>query len=159
MSDKFLYPRRFGEVFQMAEDFPGTLAQQEACRLALVWPYRSPQHQLSRKIDRRVNSLGRSYVVLAFVDIAPWLGRGYANAILLSDLLHPAYLEPILRHELGHTYDQLDLLTQEDKVWFMARHSPEDRDWRNFAEAWADTFRDWLTDPYDLELTARLLRP
>lgn len=160
---RFINPRRFSEVFQASEDWPGTLGQQVAVREALGVEFGSDQHKLLQKVDRDVNrrnpvsSGGLTYLPIAFVDLDV-LGRGFATGILLRDILTPTAVGGILLHELGHSYDQLDLLTQEDKNWFMAQMSDTDRDWRHHDETFADAFRDWWRGVGWQNMTNRLLR-
>lgn len=141
----------------MSEDWPGSLEQQSAVREALKVEFGSPQHKLLQKVDREVNRRGQHYLPVAFVDL-PWLGRGFATGILLRDILNPVALGGILQHEFGHTYEQLDLLTQDDKTWFMGEMSTSDRDWTHFAETFADAFRDWFRGISWQTLTPRLIR-
>lgn len=160
MPDKFIQPRRFSEIFQMAEDWPGTLGQQVAVREALAVEFGSNQHKLLQKVDRWINrpQWGQTHIPIAFVDLDGILGRGFANGILLSQLLKPAYIDNVVLHEFGHTYERLDLLTDEDRLWFMAELSWGEPDWRLHWEAFADAFRDvWLGVGWT-QLWSRLLR-
>ena len=146
-----IYPRRFGEVWQMSADWFGTTTQQEAVRAALSPEFGTAFHRVTQKIDRKVNQSGRSYLTVAFAPLPGWLlGHAGATGILLSELLTDlAIISAIVRHEMGHVYDQLDLLTQDDKFWFMDRISDHhDGNWMaEYQETWADAFRDWIVDP------------
>lgn len=154
----FLYPRRFSEMWQIAQDWPGTLDQQRAVRDALAVEFGSPQHRVLQKMDRDINLRSRHYLPIGFNDLPPgFLAHAGATGIVLSKLLHPNYLADIVRHETGHVYEQLDLLTQTDKFWYMEQVSPTDRDWRHFTEAFADSFRDWWKGVGWDSLTAILL--
>ena len=162
----FLQPRRFAELWQMSEDWPGTLEQQQAVRDALTPIFGTNVHRLAQKMDRWINRPGseRHFLPIAFVDIAPYLGLGFATGILLSHhlLTAPGIIAGIVRHETGHVYDQLGLLTQEDKFWFMDLVSGHhDGNWRQeYQETWADAFRDWWASDGHAwpELTPILLR-
>lgn len=155
---RFVNPRRFSEIWQMSEDWPGTLGQQVAVREALHVEFGSNQHKLLQKVDREVNRRGRSYLPIAFAEVPPgWLGFAGATGIVLSELLVPAGIGGVVQHEFGHVYDQL-FFEQEDRDWFIAQMSTEDRDWRHFSETFADAFRDWWRGVGWQQMTNRLLR-
>ena len=69
----------------------------------------------------------------------------------------------IVRHETGHVYEQLNLLTQEDKFYVMDLISGHHNgNWaREYDETFADMFRDWWASDGEVwpELTPILLRP
>lgn len=162
----FIQPRRFGEMWQMAEDFPGTLGQQQAVRNALTPVYGTPFHQVTQKMDRWINAAvpSRSYLPVAFQDLGEWfLGRGGYFGISLSFHLNDAtIIENQALHEMGHVYDQLGLLSQEDKWWFMDKISGNHNgSWpHEYQETWAEAFRMWASSDAQVwpDLTAVLLR-
>lgn len=158
MAKPIINPRRFSEVFQMSEDWPGTIGQQAAVREALAVEFKSDQHKLLQKVDRAVNERERHYLPIAFAHTGGMLAFAGASGIVLSELLTPQAAGWIVQHEFGHTYEQLDLLTQDDKTWFMSQMSDTDRDWRHHSETFADAFRDWWRGVGWGVLTNRLLR-
>lgn len=143
----------------MSSDLPGTLDQQKAVRDALAVEFGSRQHQMLQKLDRRINEKpypDRSYLPIFFTDTRPFLAHAGATGIVLSEMLHPNFIADILRHEVGHVYESLNLLSQADKFWFMEQLSPTDRDFSHFREAFCDAFRDWWNGGWD-SLTPILL--
>lgn len=159
----FINPRRFGELWQMAQDWPGTTAQQQAVRDALTPTFGSNVHRLAQKMDREVNRRSRHFLPIAFVNIDPYLGLGFATGILLSEHLStaPGIIAGIVRHETGHVYDQLGLWTQDDRLWFMDRISGQVGNWaKEYQETFADAFRDWWASNGEKwpDMTSRLLR-
>lgn len=142
----------------MSEDWPGTLAQQVAVREAFKVEFGSPQHKLLQKVDRRVNAGARHYLPIAFAYTGGQLAFAGASGIVLSELLTPAAAGWVVQHEFGHTYEQLDLVTQDDRTWFMGQMSATDLDWRHHSETFADAFRDWWRGVGWVQMTSRLLR-
>lgn len=135
-------------MWQASEDWPGSLNQQQAVRDALIPTFGSKFHRLTQRMDRWINRPGysRHFVPIAFVEL-PFLAQAFASGILLSTYLtDPTVIRNIVRHEAGHVYDQLDLLTQADKLWFMDQISGHHNgNWRDeYQETWADAFRDWI---------------
>lgn len=153
--------RRFGECWELNQDWPGSDDQGRAVREALTPLYDSKFHQLTRRVDTEINRRGRHYLPVAFVPLNV-LGLGFATGILLSDKLStaPGIISGIVRHEFGHVYDQLDLLDQEQKQWFQRMISGQVGNWATeYQETWADAFRDWIASDGELwpELTPILL--
>lgn len=155
---KFVNPRRFSECFQASEDWPGTLGQQVAVREALHVEFGTNQHKLLQKVDKRINERERHYLPIAFTYTGGLLAFAGASGIVLSELLTPQSAGWIVPHEFAHSYEQLDLLTQDDKTWFMAQMSAEDRDWTHHTETFADAFRDWWRGVGWQNMTNRLLK-
>lgn len=161
---RFVNPRRFSEVFQASEDWPGTLGQQVAVREALHVEHGSNQHKWLQKLDREVNrrnpvgSGGLTFLPVAFADTGPYLAFAGATGVVMSYRLTVEAAGWIVPHEVAHCYEQLDLLTQDDKTWFMSQMSDTDRDWTHHTETFADAFRDWWRGVGWNVMTNRLLR-
>lgn len=159
----FVHPRRFGEMWQMNEDWPGTIQQQMAVRAALTPVYGTNFHRLTQKMDRYINEQGRSYLPVAFFDLGDnFLGRGNNAGLILShNLKDPTIIARWARHEMGHVYDQLGILSQDDKFFFMEEISGHHNgNWPNeYQETWAEAFREWVESDGERwnPLTVRLL--
>jgi hypothetical protein len=60
------------------------------------------------------------YVRIEVKPMSGYQGIAGSNAIALSDqVVHSAYMYPLIRHEYGHLWDNNDFITQEDRQWFM----------------------------------------
>lgn len=156
----FLYPRRFAEVWQMSEDWPGTLSQQDSVRRALAFPHGSDGHKLLKRLDRHVNDAGRSYLPIGFMDTEPRLAIAGAAGINLSEnLKDPAIIAYWVHHEIFHVIDERDMITWDFRYWFMDQISGHHKgSWSHeYKETFADAGRDWLTGQRWFLLGPRLL--
>lgn len=161
----FILPRRFSEVFQISQDYPGTLAQQQAVRDALALEYGTPMHRLVKRLDQSTNSVWkRSYLVISFMPQDMFgdpnrIAIAGVSGVSLSENLAPSALRDIVRHEVMHIVDK-QLLTPADRLWFMqqAGIDPNINTWNhNVQEMWAEAGRAWLDGTGWQELTGILL--
>lgn len=160
----FLLPRRFAEVFQISQDYPGTLAQQQVVRDALNFVYGSDEHKLLKRLDRSTNTVWkRSYLVVGFMPgdmFAPnQIAIAGVSGISFRDDFSLSALYDQTRHEYMHIVDK-QLLTPANRLWFMeqAGIDPNVNTWNhNVQETWAEAGRAWLDHTGWQALTGILL--
>lgn len=143
---RFVHPRRFAEVWQISEDWPGTLDQQRSVRAGLDFPFKSPGHLLMQRIDRHVNAADRSYLPIGFLEMDQLDLSGAGGINLSHHLKDPVIIRTWLLHGIGHVLDQRDMITQQDRWQFMDWISGHHNgNWnREYQETFADAVRDWL---------------
>ena len=147
----FILPRRFAEVFQISQDYPGTLPQQQTVRDALTFVFGSREHQLLKRLDTSTNTVWkRSYLVVSFMPEDMFgpnqLALAGVSGISFRDTFAVSALYDQTRHEYMHIVDK-QLLTPANRLWFMeqAGIDPNINTWNhNVQETWAEAGRDWL---------------
>lgn len=142
------YPKRFGRLFQIHPNYPGTETMRENVIEALSYEVATPYDHANLRLARAVkgpDSIQR-WINVKFLDLGPWLGHAQPYNISLSVHLEGDGLISMAHHEFGHIF-AMWVLTTIEKQYYMANKAINGG-WPAADEQFALDMEKWMkSDP------------